>query len=744
MSAPATPPAIINGYIERITYQNADNGYTVAQLVIKGSKDPVCVVGSMPLLQPGETVECSGSWTHHLLYGKQFVVAQCSIKAPADIIGIKKYLGSGLVKGIGPVVAGKIVEYFGIETLDIIDKTPERLKEIDGIGKKKADLIISCWAEQRFVRNVMVFLQAHGVSPAYAQKIFKVYGQNSITQVKENPYSLARDIHGVGFKMADTLAQKLGIAHNAPQRLKAGIEYTLSQMALDGHVCSPLALLLEEAEKILECKKEELEEQLQALRLEERIVLNDLVLEGKLTPCVWQKTFYAAERGIAFELRRLRQQPTSLRAIEEDKAVAWAQNKLSIELAPNQEEAVRCALQEKVLIITGGPGTGKSTITKAILAITSKLTNKIVLAAPTGRAAKRMSEITGIKASTIHLLLEFDFKVGFKKNRANPLEADLVIVDESSMIDTLLMYSLLKAIPNNARLILIGDINQLPSVGPGNVLRDLILASAIKVITLNQIFRQAEGSAIIVNAHRINQGLFPNLDNKNNSDFFFIAAEEPEQVRDNILSLVAARLPKRYQFDPMRDIQVLTPMKKGLVGAENLNEELRRLLNKNEPQTIKGAHRLALGDKVIQLRNDYQKAVFNGDIGWVSAIDTEGELLTVNFDEKEVIYPFRDGDQLMLAYAISVHKSQGSESPCVVIPVHTTHFKMLLRNLLYTAMTRGKMMVVFVGTKKAIALCVKNDEVKRRYTGLQQLLMTVGNPSLSYLPEEKKFSGNNA
>lgn len=724
----------LNGYIERITYQNADTGYTVAQVVVKGYSEPICAVGNMPLVQPGESVRCSGSWSNHLVYGKQFTIASCSIEAPADVIGIRKYLGSGLVKGIGPSVASKIVEYFGVDTLNVIDKTPERLLEIPGMGKKRTDLIVACWAEQRTVRDVMVFLQANGVSPVYAQKIFKVYGQKSIAQVKENPYRLARDVHGIGFVMADTLAQRMGLALDAPERLDAGIEYTLNQMSSEGHVCCPVDILLKAAAEQLGCEEKDIRVRLEQLHQQERIAVQDLIYEGKTRPFAWLKFYYVSEVGIAHELRRLRYAGSALRSVDIAKALDWVQKLLNIELASNQAEAVKTALQEKVLIITGGPGTGKSTITNAILTITGKLSNKVFLAAPTGRAAKRMSEITGRKAYTIHSLLEFDFKGGFKRNRANPLDCELIIVDESSMIDTLLMYSLLKALPDQARLIFVGDINQLPSVGPGNVLRDMIVAGCLPVITLNQIFRQAEGSCIITNAHRINEGSFPCLDNRPSSDFFFVSADEPQQVQDNILSLVAYRLPQKYGFDPIKDIQVLTPMKRGMVGADNLNEELRKVLNKNEPHQIRGMRQFAVGDKVIQLRNDYQKEVFNGDIGWISAIDTEGEEFVVTFDEREVFYEFREADNLMLAYAISVHKSQGSECPCVVIPIHTTHFKMLLRNLLYTAVTRGKKLVVLVGSKKAVAICVHNDEVKRRYTGLQQALLTAGNPAVRPFP----------
>ncbi len=714
----------ICGYIERITFQNGETGYTVAQLQQPGSSSLICIIGSMPALQPGETVRCSGHWKQHLVYGRQFEVVEYQIQAPADILGIKKYLGSGLVKGIGPTYAARIVEKFGAETLNIIDQEPDRLLEVRGLGAKRLEKLKGCWSDQKSIREVMVFLQGNGVSPAYAQKIFKRYGAQSIQKVKENPFNLARDIFGIGFKSADTIARKLGIAQDAPQRIDAGIEYALSELSSDGHVCYPVKEFIKEAEAMLEIEHALFETRVDILKNEGRIELFNLVHEGEQTLFIWLKQLFFAESGIAREILRLQKAPCHLRRIDAAKALEWVQGVLKIQLAANQQTSIECAINDKVHIITGGPGTGKSTITNAILTITGKLTQKIMLAAPTGRAAKRMSEITRQKASTIHSLLQFDFKLGcFKRNRESPLDCDLLIVDEASMIDTSLMYNLLRAVPSHARVILVGDINQLPSVGPGNVLKDLIGSRRVSVSILNQIFRQAAGSRIITNAHRINQGTFPEINNQPDSDFFFIEAAETENVLKEIVALVSHRLPKKYGFDPLNDIQVLTPMKRGEIGAENLNIALQQALNARDDPLMHAGRRFLVGDKVMQIRNDYQREVFNGDIGRVVEIDAQERQLTVGIDGREVLYEFSDLDELMLSYAVSIHKYQGSECPCIVIPIHTSHFMLLTRNLLYTGVTRGKRLVVLVGTKKALAIAVRNDDVRKRYTGLRQALM---------------------
>ncbi|WP_042280073.1 SF1B family DNA helicase RecD2 [Candidatus Protochlamydia sp. R18] len=717
----------ICGYVERLTFHNSENGYTVAQLQQPKQSELTCIVGCMPGIQPGETIRCNGNWKTHLIHGRQFEISSFRIEAPADILGIKKYLGSGLIKGIGPKYATRIVDIFGIDTLKIIEESPQRLLEIEGLGAKRVEKIQACWIEQKSIRDVMIFLQGHGVSPAFAQKIFKKYGSQSILKLKDNPYCLARDIFGVGFKTADTVAQKMGISKDSEQRIGAGIEYVLSQLSGDGHVCYPVDEFLKEAETHLEVKADLIEKRLEGLQSEERIILAQLIHEGKKRDFIWIKPLFIAETGIARELKRLKNGVSTFRSINKEKAVEWVQAQLKIELAPNQKEAVAKAISTKLHIITGGPGTGKSTITNAILQITAILTQKILLAAPTGRAAKRMSEITKRKASTIHSLLEYDFKStgGFKRNRENPLDCDLIIIDEASMIDTFLMYSLLKALPDHTRVIFVGDIHQLPSVGPGNVLSDMITSLTISVTTLKEIFRQAAGSHIITNAHRVNKGMFPSLYNGQNSDFFFIECQENEEVLNTILKLVSQRLPNRYGFNPNQDIQVLAPMKKGLIGTEHLNQSLQMILNPKEHALFRGGQKFQVGDKVMQIRNDYQKEVFNGDIGYILNIDSEEQQVLIQFEDKEVVYDYTDLDELILAYAISIHKFQGSECPCVVMPVHTSHFMLLHRNLLYTGITRGKKLVVLVGTKKALAIAVKKDDVQKRYTSLQNALMEI-------------------
>ncbi len=620
-----------------------------------------------------------------------------------------------MIKGIGPVYAERIVKCFGLDTLDVIDKTPDRLLEVSGIGGKRVERIKVCWQEQQAIRDVMIFLRGHGVSASYAQKIFKAYGDRSIEKVQSNPFQLAKEIHGIGFKTADAIAQNLGIPPDSPARIDAGIEHTLWELSNDGHVCYPAEELVPEVEAILGVPKEAIEGRIAAL-----VECQSLVRENDT---VWVRPLYLTEVGIGRELARLMHSPGRIRAVQVEKAIQWVEQLLKIELAPEQKEAVGLGVQEKLLVVTGGPGTGKSTITKAILSITEKITTRIILAAPTGRAAKRMSEITGKKAFTIHSLLEIDFKTGkFKKNRDNPLVCDLIIVDEASMIDTQLMNHLLKAVPTEARAIFIGDIDQLPSVGPGNVLKDMIQSERVGVIQLKKIFRQAAGSQIITNAHRINKGEFPDLTYNPQGDFQFIEEEEPEEVVKIIVDLVANRLPKSHRFHRFDDIQVLSPMKRGLIGSENLNVVLQQQLNPSPTPLQRMGRCFHVGDKVMQIRNNYEKEVYNGDVGKIIEIDLNEQTLKVVFDGKFVPYDFIEIDELILAYAVSIHKYQGSECPCVIIPVHTSHFKMLFRNLLYTGLTRGKRRVVFVGTTKALAIAIRNEEVLKRHTGLKNAI----------------------
>jgi len=703
------------GTVERITYQSEVNGYTVAKLQEPRRRELTCVVGTMPTVRPGETIRCRGEWKTHMVHGKQFEVDAYSTEAPADILGIRKYLGSGLVKGIGPIYADRIVERFGVDTLNVIDADPNRLLEINGIGKKKVDQVRKCWAEQRTIREVMVFLQSYGVSPTFAQKIFKNYGELSIDKVKTNPYCLAKDIFGIGFKSADKVASKMGISKESSERLAAGIEFTLSELSNDGHVCYPVDDFVTKAAALLEVEQPLIEPLFDQLQNEKRITLESI------NDCtyIWIRPLNLAEKGIAREIKRLQRAPCTLRDVDTKRAVDWVQDQLRINLADNQKDAVAQAMTEKLQIITGGPGTGKSTITKAILAITQTLSDRILLAAPTGRAAKRMTEITYRKASTIHSLLDYNFQIGgFKRNRQSPLECDLLIIDEASMIDTFLMYHLLRAIPDHARVIFVGDINQLPSVGPGNVLKDLIESERIAVTMLTEIFRQARGSQIITNAHKINSGEFPFLTNRADSDFFFLEEQDPEQLLNTIVELVSKRLPNKYRFNPITDIQVLAPMRRGVVGTINLNVMLQKALNPNRDPLHRGGQCFLKDDKVMQLRNNYQKEVYNGDVGQVQKIDLVEQEMTINFDGRNIVYGFSELDEVTLAYAVSIHKYQGSECPCIVMPIHTTHFKLLHRNLLYTGVTRGKKLVVLVGTKKAIAIAVHNDEVRKRHTSL--------------------------
>jgi exodeoxyribonuclease V alpha subunit len=641
------------------------------------------------------------------------------------VAGIEKYLGSGLIKGIGPVMAKRIVKKFERETLDIIEQEIEKLTEVDGIGSKRIEMIKKAWADQKEIRQVMLFLQSRGVSSAYATKIFKTYGNEAIEIVQENPYRLATDIFGIGFLTADRIAEKLGFAKDSELRAEAGILYVLNQLADDGHVYYPLQPLMKECQEVLEVDPEILSKALTSLNANQNIVIEDVGAKISDDQAVYLAKFHLSETNIAARLKALINAPKSIRAIDPDKALQWVQKQLDITLAPKQVEAVKRAVTDKVLVITGGPGTGKTTIIKAILNIFSQCGIKIMLAAPTGRAAKRMSEATGQPAKTIHRLLEYSIqKGGFQKNDQTPLKCDLLIIDEASMIDTILMHHLLKAIPPKATFILVGDVNQLPSVGAGNVLHDIIASGSVPVMELNEIFRQARESLIIVNAHKINQGQMPGFKPSVHklADFYFIEQEEPEKVLGIILELVKERIPKRFGFDPIDDIQVLTPMHKGMVGAGNLNLELQNALNPGLDSLSRGGKNFRINDKVMQVQNDYEKEVFNGDLGRIVRINLEAQEVTIHFDGKKVPYDYPDLDEVVLAYAISIHKSQGSEYPAVVIPILTQHYVLLQRNLIYTAVTRGKKLVVMVGSQRALAIGIGNDKTRKRFTHLRDRL----------------------
>ncbi len=721
----------LSGQIERITYTNEDNGFTIARVKVYGQRDLVTIVGNLMAPTPGEILKMRGEWANHPKFGEQFKVVDYETKVPATVYGIQKYLGSGLIKGLGPVMAKRIVKKFGKETLDVIENEMHKLAHVEGIGKKRIAMIKTAWDEQKEIRDVMIFLQAHGVSSGYATKIFKEYGNKSIAVVKKNPFRLATDIFGIGFVTADSIAEKLGFPKDSDQRIEAGILYVLHKLSDEGHVYYPYEELIIKAKEILDVERAAVVKALGMLAANKEIVFEDLnnsIEEFKENnKAVYLTKFHLCETGIANRLKTLALSPRSIRDVDRDRAMNWVQKQLSITLSGNQVSAVRFSLKEKVMVITGGPGTGKTTIINAILKIFSKLKVRILLAAPTGRAAKRMSETTGFKARTIHRLLEFSFaKGGFLKNEKRPLGCDLLVVDEASMIDTILMYHLLKAVPLTAILILVGDVNQLPSVGAGNILKDIIESNALPVAWLNEIFRQAKKSQIIVNAHKINQGVIPSFENSHlndqNNDFYFIQQEDPNRVLEIVLELVKVRIPQRFGFDPVDDIQVLTPMHKGVAGAGNLNREMQKILNPGSEGLIRGDRNYRVNDKVMQIRNNYDKEIFNGDIGRITQIYPENQQLAISFDGREVTFDFSDLDEVVLAYAISVHKSQGSEFPAVIVPILTQHYILLQRNLIYTAVTRGRKLVVMVGTRKALAIGVNNDKTKKRFTYLSNRL----------------------
>jgi len=719
------PTVELRGQVERITYTNEETGYTVARVRVRGQKDLVTVVGNLMAPTPGEILILKGLWTNHPTYGEQFKVVQYKKEVPATVYGIQKYLASGLIKGIGPIMAKRIVSRFGKDTLEVIENRIEELAQVEGIGKKRIEMIRRAWAEQKEIRDVMVFLQSHGVSSGYATKIFKQYGDQSIEVVKENPYRLATDIFGIGFVTADRIAQNLGFARDSELRAEAGILYVLNQLAEEGHVYYPYEELVRKCQEILQVERPIIVRALATVAAEGRIIIEDLnedIEEFRINnKAVYLAKFHVCETGIARYLNKLLKAPKSIRKIDSEKALAWVQEKLSITLAPMQKQAIKCAAENKVIVITGGPGTGKTTIINAILKIFSVLDVRVLLAAPTGRAAKRMSEASSHEAKTIHRMLEYSLqKGGFQRNEENPLDCDVLIIDEASMIDTVLMYHLLKAVPSGATLILVGDVNQLPSVGPGNVLRDIIASGAVPVVQLSEIFRQAQHSLIIVNAHKINNGIMPSLKLPGPySDFYFIEQEDPEEVLKIIIELVAERIPRRFKLDPVDGIQVLTPMHKGTVGVARLNTELQESLNPGNSGLLRGSKGLRVKDKVMQIRNNYDKEVFNGDMGRVRSIDLENQVVTISFDNRDVDYDFTELDEISLAYAVSVHKAQGSEYPAVVIPVLTQHYALLQRNLIYTAVTRARGLVVMVGTKKALAVAIKNNKTERRYTYLR-------------------------
>ena len=715
----------LEGVLERVVYFNEENNFTVAKLQVGKGTELATIVGNIPCPTPGETLRLRGEWIVDHKFGRQFRVGSCLTVLPSTIKGIERYLSSGLVPGIGPHLAGRLVAKFGIETLEAIDDGVQRLQEVDGIGPVRAERIVVAWQGQKQIRDIMIFLQGHGIGAGYSARIYRAYGDKAISVVKENPYRLALDISGIGFKTADRIARSMGIDPASQIRAEAGIIHLLNEMVSDGHVYYPCQELMEKAVSLLEVDRGLLDRALASLS-EQGLVMIEICQNQE---AVYLTPLHTAEVNVARRLRILLDWPKQLLHIDVDKAIEGAQRATGLKLAEMQKEALKKAIAGKVLVITGGPGTGKTTLVNSLLKILGRSGQRIVLASPTGRAAKRLSEITGSEAKTIHRLLEYSpSQGGFKRNEDNPLSADLVIVDEASMIDILLMNHLLKAIARTATLVLVGDVDQLPSVGPGNLLKDIIASGCVETTRLSEIFRQAQESLIVVNAHRVNRGQFPEVKSGKDetADFYFIERDEPEKVLELVKELCFTRLPRAFQLNPVDDVQVITPMHKGIVGVANLNAELQNLLNPAGQEIARGGRVFRTGDKVMQIKNNYDKDVFNGDIGRVAGFDIEGQSLQVRFEDRIVDYEWRELDELVLAYAISVHKSQGSEYPAVVVPVVTQHYIMLQRNLLYTAITRGKKLVVLVGSKRAIYMAVKNNKVQQRYTNLAVRLRANG------------------
>jgi exodeoxyribonuclease V alpha subunit len=768
------PTEVLAGSIERVTFHSAESGFCVLRIKARGHRDLVTVVGHAAEISAGEWVTVSGTWVNSREHGQQFKAAFLKASAPTTAEGIEKYLGSGMIRGIGPIYASKLVAVFGVEVFEVIEQAPERLREVPGIGQVRAGRIATAWADQKVVREIMVFLHSHGVGTARAVRIFKTYGNDAVQVMAENPYRLARDIRGIGFRTADAIAARLGIAPDAMIRLRAGINYALLEATGDGHCGLPTAELLKLAADLLTVERPATSPPAEPKTTEgsaqtdepggtaakphprpaapaNRVPLEPAVIQSALDlelsegsvvadslagePAIFLAHLHRDERRIAEALQELGDGSPPWGTIDASKAIPWVEQRLGLELAASQKAAVEQALASKVLVITGGPGVGKTTLINAILRILAAKKLRIQLCAPTGRAAKRMAEATGLEAKTIHRLLEFDpAAYGFRRNAELPLECDLLVVDETSMVDVPLMASLLAAIPPEAALLLVGDVDQLPSVGPGQVLADAISSDALPVARLTEVFRQAASSRIITTAHAINAGTIPDLRppaDGANTDFYFLPAETPEQAVALILKVVGERIPARFGLDPIGQVQVLCPMARGGCGSRSLNIELQKLLNPDPAEQVERfGWRFAPGDKVMQIANDYDKEVFNGDVGTIDAIDADNSELSVLFPSSEagvqgsrvVVYGWGELDHLVPAYACTIHKSQGSEYPAVVIPLLTQHYAMLQRNLVYTGLTRGKQLVVLVGQKKALAMAVKNHLGRRRYTKLAEWL----------------------
>jgi exodeoxyribonuclease V alpha subunit len=750
---------VLSGSIERVTFHSAESGFCVLRIKARGHRDLVTVVGHAAEISAGEWVTVSGTWVNSREHGQQFKASFLKASAPTTAEGIEKYLGSGMIRGIGPIYASKLVGAFGAEVFELIEQAPERLREVPGIGKVRAGRIAQAWADQKVVREIMVFLHSHGVGTARAVRIFKTYGNEAVQVMAENPYRLARDIRGIGFRTADAIAARLGIEATAMVRLRAGVNYALLEASGEGHCGLPTAELLKLAGELLAVERSDETGATRREPLGPAVIQSALDLElseGSVVAdtlageaAIFLAHLHRDERRIAEALQELAQGAPPWGTINAERAIAWVEQRLGLELATSQKAAVELALASKLLVITGGPGVGKTTLINAILRILAAKKLRIQLCAPTGRAAKRMAEATGLEAKTIHRLLEFDpAAYGFRRGPELPLECDLLVVDETSMVDVPLMASLLAAIPPEAALLLVGDVDQLPSVGPGQVLADVIASGSVAVARLTEVFRQAASSRIITTAHAINAGTIPDLRPPSEgatTDFYFLPAETPEQAVALILKVVGERIPARFGFDPIGQVQVLCPMARGGCGSRSLNIELQRLLNPDPVEQVERfGWRFAPGDKVMQIANDYEKEVFNGDVGTIDAIDADNSELGVLFPTSEagvqgsrvVVYGWGELDHLVPAYACTIHKSQGSEYPAVVIPLLTQHYAMLQRNLVYTGLTRGKQLVVLVGQKKALAMAVKNHLGRRRYTKLAEWLLPADaiTGAVSFLP----------
>jgi exodeoxyribonuclease V alpha subunit len=717
----------LTGVIERVTYHNAETGFAVLRVVARGRRGLVTVVGTLASATPGEHIEAVGQWVQDRTHGEQFKASSLRCVPPTTVEGMQRYLGSGLVKGIGPHFAKKIVQVFGDRTLQVIDESPSFLAEVKGIGPKRIARIRQSWQEQKAVRSIMVFLQSHGVGTARAVRIYKTYGDQAVELVRANPYRLATDVWGFGFKTADQLASRLGVDPASPLRARAALRFLLQQLSQEGHVCYPESAVLDPSLLERLAGVTDIPDNIMADAVAAERQAGEIVREPHADePMLYLKPLFLAEIGVARCLKKLNDGDHPLPRLDLASALPGIEAKMGLQLAPAQREAIRMAATSKVLVVTGGPGVGKTTLVRGIIELFTSRYRKVGLCAPTGRAAKRLCETTGREAKTIHRLLEFEPALGgFRRDQHNPLDVDLLVVDETSMVDVALMYSLLKAVPPGACLVLVGDVDQLPSVGPGLVLGDVIASKAVPVVRLTEIFRQAGKSWIVRAAHAVKQGELPeSAPPGGEGDFYFVEAQSPETITDRLLTMVRERIPKRFGLDPLRDVQVLTPMNRSALGTEALNARLQEVLNPAQggAEVERFSMRFRVGDKVLQTQNNYQREVFNGDIGRIMSIDEAERELIVEFDGRSVVYDFGELDELTLAYALSIHRSQGSEYPAVVIPLHTQHFLMLQRNLLYTGLTRGKRLVALVGTRQALEMAVQRQEMRARCSLLRQRL----------------------